>query len=57
MTHKADTSKPTSEGEPATRKCLLCSRGFSSEHPGNRICTKCKQTQLWKAGGSPERVL
>jgi hypothetical protein len=33
-----------------TRTCLRCRRGFPSEHAGNRICSDCKQSEIW---GSP----
>ena len=32
------------------RHCLMCSRGFLSEGPHNRVCRKCKSTQLWREG-------
>lgn len=32
------------------RGCLMCNRGFLSEGPHNRVCRKCKSTQLWREG-------
>ena len=32
------------------RKCLMCSRHFSSEWSGNRVCKKCRTSSAWKEG-------
>jgi hypothetical protein len=29
------------------RKCLSCGEIFPSEHPGNRVCSPCKQLVAW----------
>ena len=31
-----------------TRKCLMCSISFQSNHIGERVCSECKQTSEWK---------
>ena len=33
-----------------TRRCLLCRGDFPSEGPHNRICRRCKGTQVWRQG-------
>jgi hypothetical protein len=33
-----------------TRKCLLCTEEFESEWIGERVCTKCKATSIWRSG-------
>ncbi len=32
------------------RRCLMCTRSFTSLGAGNRVCGNCKQTRLWQAG-------
>jgi hypothetical protein len=34
------------------RRCLSCSKGFSSAGPGNRICTRCKGTETFTCSPS-----
>lgn len=30
------------------RKCLRCGGGFDSHGPGNRVCSSCKSTEVWR---------
>ena len=32
-----------------SRRCLMCRDHFESTWPGERVCSKCKQTNLWRA--------
>ncbi len=32
------------------RRCLLCAGKFSSAGPHNRICKRCKSSQVWRQG-------
>lgn len=41
-----------------SRKCLKCDRMFLSRGPGNRICQRCKRSQVdpgeqYRNGGGP----
>ncbi|MFQ5773611.1 MAG: hypothetical protein ACE5GS_03740 [Kiloniellaceae bacterium] len=38
------------KGSVQTRRCLLCGGEFPSEGPHNRICRKCKSSQVWRQG-------
>jgi hypothetical protein len=35
--------------EAKKRPCLMCRDKFISSWPGERVCPKCKQTNLWRA--------
>ncbi len=46
-------TEPKIEGhkDPAAqRRCLLCGEKFGSAGPHNRICKRCKSTQVWRQG-------
>lgn len=32
------------------RRCLLCGGKFASEGPHNRVCRRCKSSQMWRQG-------
>lgn len=32
------------------RRCLLCHEDFASAGPHNRICKRCKSSQVWRQG-------
>jgi len=32
------------------RRCLLCHEKFGSAGPHNRICKRCKASQVWRQG-------
>ena len=32
------------------RRCLLCGEKFGSAGPHNRICKRCKSSQVWRQG-------
>lgn len=32
------------------RVCMMCREDFKSSGVGNRICTPCRRTDLWKSG-------
>lgn len=34
------------------RRCLSCQEQFGSTGPGNRICSLCRNSEVWKAGVS-----
>lgn len=50
---KTDTSKPEPDRPSISkeRKCLMCSRDFTSQHVGERVCSNCKSTAAWREGG------
>ncbi len=40
-----------SHKDPAgLRRCLLCGATFGSAGPHNRICKRCKSSQVWRQG-------
>lgn len=40
-----------SHKDPAClRRCLLCGERFGSAGPHNRICKRCKSSQVWRQG-------
>ena len=40
-----------SHKDPAgLRRCLLCGTTFGSAGPHNRICKRCKSSQVWRQG-------
>ena len=44
-------SKTESCKEPARlHRCLLCGETFGSAGPHNRICKRCKSSQVWRQG-------
>ncbi len=51
----ASSSEKNSKPEPdriyeaKKRTCLMCRDKFTSTWPGERVCQKCKQTNLWRA--------
>jgi hypothetical protein len=48
---KENNQKPQPDRvyEVKVRKCLMCRDSFESAWPGERVCSKCKQTNLWRA--------
>ncbi len=47
-------SKPKSDREHTQecRRCLMCWKLFMSAWAGQRICTDCKQSGVWRDGES-----
>ncbi len=52
MSEKTKTgAKYESHKDPARlRRCLLCAEKFGSAGPHNRICKRCKSSQVWRQG-------
>jgi hypothetical protein len=52
MSEKTKTeAKTESHKDPARlRRCLLCGEKFGSTGPHNRICKRCKSSQVWRQG-------
>jgi len=50
---RTDTKKPEPDRPQVkkTRKCLMCSGEFTSNHIGERVCSSCKETSVWRSGG------
>lgn len=44
----ANATKRARLDTPAERHCLSCKRPFASEGFGNRICTRCKGSSVWR---------
>lgn len=45
--------EPKIEGHKDTarlRRCLLCGETFNSAGAHNRICKRCKSSQVWRQG-------
>ncbi len=41
--------KPQADNQDIrTRKCLMCSKSFTSHHIGERVCPDCKGTSAWR---------
>lgn len=36
--------------DPAKRKCLMCTKLFNSRCKNERICPKCKGTDIYRSG-------
>ena len=47
--------KPVPDGDvdPRVRDCLACRRPFTSTWAGERICKMCKDSHIWRTGGTP----
>jgi hypothetical protein len=43
---KLEPQKP----QARLRRCLLCGEKFPSDGPHNRICKRCKSSQVWRQG-------
>jgi hypothetical protein len=50
VTNKSETESETSTDPARLRRCLLCGENFPSDGPHNRICKRCKSTQVWRRG-------
>lgn len=53
MSHKspANDPSPTESNDVAkSRSCLRCSSMFESAWIGERICTRCKNSNSWRRG-------
>lgn len=54
MSEKTKTkSEPKTESHKDAarlRRCLLCGESFGSSGPHNRICKRCKSSQVWRQG-------
>ena len=50
---RTDTKKPEPDRAPVRkeRNCFMCSGKFNSKHVGERVCTSCKETSVWRSGG------
>ena len=35
------------------RRCLMCGTDFHSDHAGQRVCPKCRQSKAWREGDMP----
>lgn len=48
----SDRSKPLPDGfeKAKDRRCLMCWTMFYSHHVGERICGRCRETEMWKSG-------
>ena len=38
--------------EPKSRLCLMCRKPFTSSWPGERVCSTCKTTGMWREGST-----
>jgi hypothetical protein len=49
---KTRTEPKTDSGKDSARlrRCLLCGETFASAGPYNRICKRCKSSQVWRQG-------
>ena len=50
MTNKSQTKTETQIDPARLRECLLCGEKFPSDGPHNRICKRCKASQVWRRG-------
>ena len=53
VSRRNDTKKPSPDRVPVqkVRKCLMCGNEFKSKHIGERVCSSCKETSVWRSGG------
>jgi hypothetical protein len=47
-----DPAAHRAEAAKKQRMCLSCSKGFASAGPGNRICKRCKGTEVFTSSPS-----
>lgn len=47
-----DPEAHRAEAARKQRRCLHCSRDFASAGPGNRICTRCKGSEVFTSSPS-----
>ena len=45
-----ETEEQPFRGVPKLRRCLRCQVSFNSEWAGERICTRCKNSNAWRSG-------
>ncbi|GAB4229800.1 MAG: hypothetical protein Tsb0032_36370 [Kiloniellaceae bacterium] len=38
------------QDDPKVRQCLRCRKSFDSQWAGERICTRCKNSNTWRSG-------
>ncbi|MDD9877633.1 MAG: hypothetical protein OXR84_09365 [Magnetovibrio sp.] len=53
MSSRSNNNKKPEPDRPPVRKerkCLMCGKGFQSNHVGERVCTNCKSTAAWREG-------
>ncbi len=52
MSQTTETEPKIESHEDPTglRRCLLCGETFGSAGPHNRICKRCKSSQVWRQG-------
>ena len=51
---KSTTNEVPSEAptwnNPKVRECLRCRSAFQSEWSGERVCSRCKNSNAWRSG-------
>ncbi len=47
---KIEPETDTGRDPARLRRCLLCGETFASAGPHNRICKRCKSSQVWRQG-------
>ncbi len=47
---KTETKTDNHKDPVRRRRCLLCADKFGSAGPHNRICKRCKSSQVWRQG-------
>lgn len=55
MTHPLPTDAPSgqvTDDAARLRQCLKCRAKFRSEWAGERICSRCKSTVVWRRGAT-----
>ncbi len=53
MSSRSNNNKKPEPDKPLIRKkrkCLMCNKGFVSQHIGERVCSNCKSTAAWREG-------
>jgi hypothetical protein len=51
MTANCIITQPAAAGNaaPGPRRCLACRAAFASGGPHERICPRCKESEIWQA--------
>jgi hypothetical protein len=44
--------EPLRTYEAKARRCLMCRESFTSAWPGERVCSTCKTTGMWREGSA-----
>lgn len=53
MLNVKDSKADMPETVAKVRRCLMCGTDFHSAHAGERVCSRCRQSKVWREGDTP----